>query len=81
MLFALLWTLLSGAFIGWLAGIIMHQPGSTLRNIIVGIAGSALGSALFAAVGFHAFGFPANLIVDVIGACALLMIVNWLAER
>lgn len=81
MLFALLWTLISGSIIGWIAGIIMHQPGTTMRNIVVGIAGSALGSALFAAVGFHAFGFPANLIVDVIGACALLMIVNWLADR
>ncbi len=78
MLFALIWTLICGSVIGWLAGIIMDQPGSTLRNIVVGIAGSALGRALFATIGFAYTRGLADVIVCVIGACVLLSIVNWL---
>lgn len=78
---SLIGTLISGALVGWIAGLIMHQSGGTLRNIVVGIVGSALGSALFALVGFYAYGYFANLIVDIIGACVLLMLVNWLSNH
>lgn len=81
MLFALIWTLICGSFVGWLAGLIMGQRGSTLRNIVVGIAGSALGNFLFGLIGFHATGGLASLIVSVVGACVLLVIVNWLARH
>lgn len=78
---SLIGTLISGALVGWIAGLIMNQSGGTLRNIVVGIVGSALGSALFAMIGFYAYGFFANLIVDIIGACVLLMLVNWLSNH
>jgi uncharacterized membrane protein YeaQ/YmgE (transglycosylase-associated protein family) len=81
MLLSLIWTLICGAFVGWLAGIIMNQPGSTIRNIIVGIIGSIVGTFLFDLIGFHAVGGLASLIVSVVGACVLLMVVNWLARR
>ena len=78
MLFALIGTLISGAFVGWIAGILMHEPGSWMRNIIIGIVGSALGGFLFSLIGFYAHGTIARLIVNVIGACLLIWIVNWL---
>ena len=76
---SLIWTLICGSVIGWLAGIVMHQPGSTLRNIVVGIVGSALGRAIFAMIGFYATAGLADVIVCVIGACVLLALVNWIS--
>lgn len=54
MFFSILWTLICGSFIGWLAGKLMHRHTSLVRNIIVGIVGSALGNFLFSLIGFHA---------------------------
>ena len=47
MLFALIWSLICGSFIGWLAGKLMNHPTSLIRNIVVGIVGSALGNWLW----------------------------------
>jgi uncharacterized membrane protein YeaQ/YmgE (transglycosylase-associated protein family) len=46
----LLWTLLIGALVGWLASLIMHtdEQQGALLNVLVGIAGSLLGRWLFA---------------------------------
>ncbi|MDR3238018.1 MAG: GlsB/YeaQ/YmgE family stress response membrane protein, partial [Spirochaetia bacterium] len=35
--------LIIGAFVGWLAGLIMKSEGGLLYNIILGIVGSAVG--------------------------------------
>ncbi len=80
-MFSLIWVLICGSVIGWLAGIIMKQPGSTLRNIVLGIAGSGLGRFLFSLVGVMETRGLADIIVSVIGACVLLMIFNWIDER
>lgn len=80
MLLSIIWMLICGAAIGWVAGIIMNHPGTTLRNIVVGVLGSALGNFLFSLIGFYAYGWIASFIVSVIGACVLLMLVNWLAR-
>lgn len=80
-LLSLIWTLICGSVIGWLAGVLMHQPGTTLRNIVVGIVGSALGRVLFALVGFYATAGLADVIVSVIGACVLLALVNYVTEN
>lgn len=77
-MFTLLWTLLCGSLIGWVAGIIMNQPGTTLRNIVVGIVGSALGRFLFSLIGFYATAGLADVIVSIIGACVLLALVHWI---
>ena len=44
-MFRLLGTLIMGALVGWIAGKLMDAEGSLLRNIIVGIIGSAVGGA------------------------------------
>ena len=78
---SLIWTLICGSVIGWLAGVLMHQPGTTLRYIVVGIVGSALGRFLFSLIGFTATAGLADIIVSIIGACVLLALVNWATGR
>lgn len=81
MLFFILWTLICGSFIGWLAGKLMHHHTSLIRNIIVGIVGSALGNFLFSLIGFHAYKGLSSFLVSAVGACALLWIVDLIAGR
>ncbi len=69
--------LLTGAIIGWLAGHIMDtRKDGWIRNILVGIIGSALGSFLFGLLGFSAHGLIAELIVSVTGACVFIWLVG-----
>jgi uncharacterized membrane protein YeaQ/YmgE (transglycosylase-associated protein family) len=77
--FSILWTLICGSFIGWLAGKLMHRHTSLVRNIIVGIVGSALGNFLFSLIGFHAYKGISSFLVSVVGACVLLWIVDLIA--
>ena len=79
MFFSILWTLICGSFIGWLAGKLMHRHTSLVRNIIVGIVGSALGNFLFSLIGFHAYKGIPSFLVSVVGACVLLWIVDLIA--
>ena len=69
----LLGSLITGSIIGWIASKIMDTDSSQLRNIIVGIIGSFIAGIL----GFYAFGWFANLIVSVVGACIFI----WLGRR
>ena len=79
MFFSILWTLICGSFIGWLAGKLMHRHTSLVRNIIVGIVGSALGNFLFSLIGFPAYKGISSFLVSVVGACVLLWIVDLIA--
>lgn len=81
MLFALIWSLICGSFIGWLAGKLMHHRTSLIRNIVVGIAGSALGNWLFSFLGFYAYEGFSSFLVSVVGACVLLWMVDVLSGR
>ena len=74
MLFRLLGTLISGALVGWIAGKLMDMEGSLLRNIVVGVAGSVVGSFVFGLIGFYAYGAIANLLVSIVGACLFIWI-------
>lgn len=51
-----------------------RKKGGFIRTIITGIAGSFVGSAVISLVGFHAYGFLANVIVSVFGACIFLFV-------
>lgn len=74
----ILW-LLFGAFIGWLASLVMRtdaQQGAIL-NIVVGVIGAAIGGFLFggSTINNSSFNLMA-LLVSFIGAVILLAIVN-----
>lgn len=70
-------SLIMGALVGWIAGKMMNAEGGLLRNIVVGIIGSFVGSFVFGLVGFAAYGFFANLLVSVVGACLFI----WLGRK
>ena len=63
-----------GALVGWIAGKLMNAEGTVLRNMVVGVIGSFVGSFVFGLLGFYAYGFFANLLVDVAGACLFIWI-------
>ena len=44
---------------------------------LLGIIGSVIGGVLFSLLGFYAYGWFADLVVSVVGACVLL----WLSRR
>ena len=71
-LFGLIGTLIMGALVGWLAGMLMGEGGGLLRNI--GVAGSAVGGIVASLLGFYVYGVVANLIVNVAGACLFILI-------
>ncbi|MCI8480259.1 MAG: GlsB/YeaQ/YmgE family stress response membrane protein [Oscillibacter sp.] len=73
-MFHLIGSLIMGALVGWIAGKLMNAEGTVLRNMVVGVIGSFVGSAVFGLLGFYAYGFFANLLVDVAGACLFIWI-------
>ena len=69
--------IIMGALVGWIAGKLMNQDGGLLRNIVVGVIGSFVGSLVFGLVGFSAHGLFANLVVGIVGACLFI----WLGRK
>lgn len=69
----MIWSIIAGAIVGFIAGKIMDSNLSWIMNIIVGIVGSFVGSFLFGLIGFHTTGI-ANFIVSVIGACICIAV-------
>ena len=77
MLTFLLWTLF-GAFVGWLASLVMARDGEqgTIGNILVGVAGAGLGGYLFqrdVTPGYFSFG---SVLTAFVGAVLLLAVAN-----
>lgn len=67
--------LIIGVISGWIAGRIMGvKKGGFIKNIAIGIAGSFVGGRVTSLVGFYAYGFLANIMVSVLGACIFLYI-------
>lgn len=75
---SLLYTVLLGAFVGWLAGKITKGSGfGAVGNIVVGILGGALGGFLFDVIGLVEDGsLIGSLVTGVVGAMVLLYLVN-----
>jgi uncharacterized membrane protein YeaQ/YmgE (transglycosylase-associated protein family) len=78
----MLWSLIVGGVIGWLAGLIMKGGGSgIIMNIIIGLVGSALGGFLFQASGIQmATGGLGYIIQGVIGSIVLILIARMLGK-
>ena len=70
-------SLIMGALVGWIAVKLMNLEGGLLRNIVVGVIGSFVGSIVFGLVGFSAHGLIANLLVGIVGACIFI----WLGRK
>jgi len=79
-------TLLFGAFVGWIAGIIMKDRRSFIRNIILGIVGSLVGGFIASFLGFGELGGTfrfdlMNTLISVGGACVVIFLVGILRRK
>lgn len=70
----MLWSIIVGGIIGWLAGKLMGSRGGVLRNIILGIVGSGVGNWLAGAVGLVARNSLGSFLIGLVGACVVLLI-------
>jgi uncharacterized membrane protein YeaQ/YmgE (transglycosylase-associated protein family) len=72
----ILWTLIVGLVIGGLAKFIMpgKDPGGIVITMLLGIAGSFIGSWMGRLLGLYAEGQSAGLLMSLVGAIALLAI-------
>ncbi|HTK05372.1 MAG TPA: GlsB/YeaQ/YmgE family stress response membrane protein [Candidatus Eisenbacteria bacterium] len=73
----IIYFLLVGLFIGWMAGIIVKGSGfGVIGDIVVGIVGSMLGGWLAGILGLFPVDSVGALFVSVIGAVVLLLIIR-----
>lgn len=71
-------TLVAGGIIGWLASIIMKTNAQMgiIANVLVGVAGSALGFWIAGLLGVSAYGGVARWLIAVAGAVLLIFILK-----
>lgn len=77
----LLWSLIIGGLIGWLAGVITKRdiPGGVIGNIIAGFIGAWVGTWIFGDFGPEMGGFP--IIPAIIGAILLVLVVSFILGK
>jgi uncharacterized membrane protein YeaQ/YmgE (transglycosylase-associated protein family) len=82
-MFSLLWTAIIGLIVGALAKLVMpgKDPGGILVTMIIGIAGSFLGTFLGRMIGHYQEGQSAGFIMSFIGAVILLAIYHFFKRR
>lgn len=69
--------LLIGGIAGWLAGLFMKGKGfGVLRNVIIGIIGSFIGSLTFNLLGLSSTGFIGSVVMATVGAVVLIYVVK-----
>jgi uncharacterized membrane protein YeaQ/YmgE (transglycosylase-associated protein family) len=75
------WILL-GLLAGWIAGKLTSGRGfGCIGNIAIGLIGAVIGGFIFSTLGIHGLaGFWGSLIIAVVGAAALLVVVNIIAD-
>ena len=77
----MIYSILIGALAGWLAGRIMGAADrGLLRDIIVGVVGSAIGSFIFRRLGFYSTRILADLNGGVGGACLFIWLIDKLSR-
>jgi uncharacterized membrane protein YeaQ/YmgE (transglycosylase-associated protein family) len=71
-------SLIIGGIVGWLASIVMKTNAQMglIANVLVGVAGAALGSWLAKAVGIAPAGGIMGFIVAIAGAALLIVILR-----
>ena len=65
-----------GAIAGWLAEQFMKSNMGLLMNIVLGVVGAAIASAIFGFFGISLGGWIGYLISGFVGACLLIWIVR-----
>lgn len=82
-MFSLLWTALIGLVVGALAKLIMpgKDPGGIWITMLIGIAGSFLGTWIGRALGWYQEGQSSGFIMSLIGALILLAIYHFIKRK
>jgi len=70
-----------GGIAGWLAEQFMKSDMGLLMNIVLGIVGAAIASAILSLFGIALGGWIGYLILGFIGACLLIWIVRMVRSR
>jgi uncharacterized membrane protein YeaQ/YmgE (transglycosylase-associated protein family) len=70
-----------GGIAGWLAEQFMKSDMGVLMNIVLGIVGAAIASAILSIFGIVLGGWIGYLILGFIGACLLIWIVRMFRAR
>jgi uncharacterized membrane protein YeaQ/YmgE (transglycosylase-associated protein family) len=78
-----LWVAIIGLVVGALAKLIMpgKDPGGFIITMLIGIAGSFLGTFLGRAIGLYQTGQSAGFIMSLIGAIILLAIYHLIRKK
>lgn len=78
-----LWVVLIGLIVGALAKLIMpgKDPGGFIVTILLGIAGSVVGTLIGRAVGWYQEGQSAGFIVSLVGALLILAVYHFFRKR
>ena len=78
-----LWTIIIGLIVGAVAKLLMpgKDPGGFIITMLLGIAGSLVGTWLGRSVGWYQEGESAGFIMSVIGAIILLAIYHLVRRR
>ncbi len=78
-----LWVAMIGLVVGALAKLIMpgRDPGGFIVTMLLGIAGSFLGTFLGRAIGLYQEGEAAGFIMSLVGALLLLAIYHFFQRR
>ena len=74
----MIWSIIVGGLIGWLAGKLMNSKGGLLRNIILGIVGSGVGNWLAGAICLVARNSLGSFLIGLGGACVVILVCRWL---
>ena len=74
----MIWSIIVGGLIGWLAGKLMNSKGGLLRNILLGIVGSGVGNWLAGAIGLVARSSLGSVLIGLGGACVVILVCRWL---
>ncbi len=79
----ILWTIIIGLIVGAVAKLIMpgRDPGGWIITLILGLAGSFLGTFLGRAVGWYHEGQNAGFIASVVGAVILLFLYRLIVKK
>ena len=79
----MLWAIIIGLIVGALAKFIMpgKDPGGIIVTILIGIAGSFVGTMIGRALGFYRQGQGAGFIMSLLGAILLLWVYRMVVAR
>ena len=70
-----------GGIAGWLAEQFMKSNMGLLMNVVLGMVGAAIASAIFSFLGLALGGWLGYLIAGFVGACLLIWIVRLMQGR